>query len=66
MVRSYKFWDSFSVKFVRRRTANDGGWEKVFLKKLWLALMGSKFSLMGRKFSELRVEYEVDGFGIKW
>ena len=33
--------------------------KKVFLKKLWLVLMGSKFS-------ELRAEYEVDGFGIKW
>ena len=33
--------------------------KKVFLKKLWLALMGGKFS-------ELRVEYEVNGFGIRW
>ena len=31
----------------------------VFLKKPWLALMGGKSS-------ELRGEYEVDGFGIRW
>ena len=33
--------------------------KKVFLKKLWLALIGGKFS-------ELQVEYEVDDFGIIW
>ena len=32
--------------------------KKVFLKKLWLALVGDKFS-------ELRVDYEVNGFGIR-
>lgn len=32
--------------------------KEVFLKKMWLALMGAKFL-------ELRVKYEVDGFGIR-
>ena len=34
-------------------------WRKVFLKKSQLALMGGKLL-------ELRVEYEVNGFGIRW
>ena len=33
--------------------------KKVFLKKMWLALMGGQ-SL------ELWVDYEVDGFVIRW
>ena len=33
--------------------------KKVFLKKLWLALIGSKFL-------DLREEYEVDDFRIRW
>ena len=33
--------------------------KRVFLKKLWLALLGSKFS-------ELRVKYDVNGLGIRW
>ena len=33
--------------------------QKVFLKKLWLALMGGNFL-------ELKAEYEFDGFGISW
>ena len=32
---------------------------KVFLMNLWLALMGGKIL-------ELEVEFEVDGFEIKW
>ena len=31
----------------------------MFLKKLWLALVGGKFL-------DLQVEYEVDGFRIRW
>ena len=37
----------------------DGGWKKSVLKKLWLAWMGGRFL-------ELQVEYEVNGFGIRW
>ena len=33
--------------------------KKVFLKKLWLALMVGNFL-------ELKAEYEFDGFGISW
>ena len=33
--------------------------KRVFLKKLWLALLGSKFS-------ELQVKYDVNGLGIRW
>ena len=33
--------------------------KKVFLKKRWLIFMGGNLL-------ELLVEYEVDGFGIRW
>ena len=33
--------------------------KRVFLKKLWLALLGDKFS-------ELQVKYDVNGLGIRW
>ena len=33
--------------------------KEVFLEKMWL-------SLMGGKFSELRVKYEVNDSGIRW
>ena len=33
--------------------------KRVFLKKVWLALLGDKFS-------ELRVKYDVNGLGIRW
>ena len=55
---------SFSANFVKRRAVSNllhsimVERKKVFLKKLFLALMGGKFS-------ELRVEYEFNGSGIR-